>query len=274
MTTTAEQTQIIDGSRQLAIEIKTQREIALSRPRDEKAIYQAALAELEFAPEFAEDAFYAIPFKDKDAEDGKTMIEGLSVVASRAIARRWGNCATAARIGAESDDAFEVEGIFADFETNAFFRATVRVPKSYIPRGTKIPTPLRADRLNLAIQAGLSKAERNATMKGLPEYLKSRYFTAAKKIAGAKGKGVKTDAERLAEICASFNKWGVTPDRVAEYIKTNLNGVATDEIIGTMRGVFNSLKEGQAKAEDVFTEPKKEESRGPVSAENLTGAAK
>ena len=81
--------QVVDGSRQLATEIKSQRELALSNPRSEQKVYEKAIAELEMAPEFAEDAYYSIPYKDNEVEGGKTMVEGLSVKSSRAVTRLW-----------------------------------------------------------------------------------------------------------------------------------------------------------------------------------------
>ncbi len=264
--------QLVDGSRQLAIEIKAQRELALSNPRNEVTIFNKAIAALEAFPDFAEDAYYSIPFGQGEDQE---MVEGLSVVASREAVRLWGNCAAGNRIIGEQDDAFEVEGVFADFETNAFFRAVVRVPKNYIPRGTNIPKPLRADRMNTAIQAGLSKAERNATLKGLPAWFKERYFSAAKRLAGSKGKKEgKTDEQRLAACFEGFKKFDVDQERVKAYVAKNFTKAhTTDEIIGTMKGVFNALKDRQAKAEDVFPIAKVEEKKtGQVNLADIPGS--
>lgn len=269
--------QVVDGSRQLAIEIRAQRDLALAKPRNEKDIFEKAIKELELAPEFAEEAFYAIPYKKKDPESGETveeMVEGLSVKSSRAVARIWGNCATAARIAAESDDAVECEGIFVDFETNAFFRATFRVSKTFIPRGTKIATPLTGTHLTNAIQAGLSKAERNATLKGLPEWFKVRYFGESKKIAGRKGKAEgKTVEERKEALFAAFKKLGVEKDRVAAYIAEKYpNDQGSDEMFGGMRGILNGIKEKRATVEDVFPTKKAEEKPGAVKLSDIPGA--
>lgn len=268
--------EIVDGSRQLAAEIRTQRELALSRPRNELAIFEAAIKELEIAPEFAEDAYYSIPYSVERGSEEKTLIEGLSVKSSRAVGRRWGNCATASRIISEDGDAVTVEGIFADFESNAFFRRTIRVPKTYIPSKTKIPVPLRSDRLNLAIQAGMSKAERNAALSALPEWFKERYFAKAKAIAGSKGKKEKTVSERVALMVADFSKLRVDKERVEAYITAKFGTVTdanADEVLGTMRGIFNAIKDGQIKADEAFPGPEKPTAgSGPVSGGMLSGA--
>jgi len=268
--------EIVDGSRQLSAELRSQRELALSQPRDVKTVYQNALTELELSPEFAEDAFYSIPFKTGGEDDEKSMVEGLSVKAARAITRVWGNCALGSRLIDEDGDAVTVEGIFVDFETNVYFRKVQRVPKTYVPKKTKIPTPLRSDRLNMAIQAGMGKAERNAALAGLPEPLKERYFQLAKKIAGQKGKAEgKSVAERMAALFTAFAKFNVDKARVEAYIKVKFpEGTDPDEIMGTMRGVFNAIKDGQAKADEVFadTAPKPAAGSGPVNINDIAGA--
>lgn len=169
--------EIVDGTPQLAIEIRAQRELALSNPRDMKKALASCLAELEIAPEFAEDAYYSIPYGQGENQQ---IVEGLSVKMSRAAARVWGNCAVGSRIIREDDMVAEAEGVFVDIETNTFFRRPVRVAKTYVPRGTSIPKPLNGTHLTNAIQAGLSKAERNATLSALPEWFKDRLFAAAK----------------------------------------------------------------------------------------------
>jgi hypothetical protein len=266
--------EVVSGGHALAVEMDSQRKVAISAPRKEKALYEAALAELEMFPKFAEEAFYSIPYKKADG--GEELVEGPSVKASRAMARRWGNCATASRIVAHHDDYIEVEGVFVDFETNFITRRLVSVKKTYIPRSTKVPTPLRDDKLNMAIQAGMSKAERNATLSGLPVYLVEAYFDKAKKLAGQAGKKEgKTIEERFQALYVAFAKLGIEKARVQAYMDEKFpEGADPDDTLGTMRGIFNAIKDGQAKAEDVFPVNKSEgkgAGEGPVGASDLTG---
>ena len=265
--------EIVDGSRQLSAELRSQRELALSQPRYVKRVYVSCLQELELAPEFAEDAYYSIPFKSGGEQ---TLVEGLSVKAARAIVRLWGNCALGSRLIDEDAEAVTVEGIFVDFETNVYFRKVQRVPRTYIPRGTSIPTPLKSDRLNMAIQAGMGKAERNAALAGLPEPLKERYFLLAKKIAGQKGKTEgKTVEERMAALFTAFSKLNVDKVKIEAYIKAKFpEGTDPDDLLGTMRGVFNAIKDGQAKADEIFadTTSKPAAGTGAVKLEDIPGA--
>jgi hypothetical protein len=241
---------VVDGSQQLAVEIRAQRELAMSNPRDIKRAFANIIAELSLAPEFAAEAYYSITYGE--GTENETKVEGLSVKASRATARLWGNCAVKSRVISEDHDHAVAEGLFVDFETNVFIGRTVRVPKTYIKKGSAIPVPYKGVHLTNAIQAGLSKAERNATLAGLPEWFKERVFAEAVRIAGSKDKGTMPDEARLQKCFESFGMFGVLPERVKVYADKVLAGKTVDETIGSLRGVWNALKEGQARVEEVF----------------------
>lgn len=248
---------IVDqGMRSLTVEIRSQRALALERPRDERRVIEAALAELNAFPEFARAAYYSIPYKDYETGETKA-VEGPSVKASRAMARRWGNCATASRILDESDDRYQVEGIFVDFETNTIFRRTVSVSKSYISRKTKVKTMLRDDRLTLALQAGMSKAERNASLAGLSVPFVETYYAEARRVAAsgktAGSKKVQPIKERWDWLFAQVLKVGVTKDKFKEHIDDHCGENAEDEQrLAYAIGVYNSIKDGQVNIDEVF----------------------
>lgn len=265
------------GMNQLATEMQTQRNLALAQPRDEKKVLQAAMAELAMVPEFAKKSYYVIPYRDGDRV---VNVEGPSVKASRGLQRRWGNCATASRITADEGDRFQVEGIFIDYETNVVFRRTVSVSKFYIAKSTKLKTPLRDDRMTLALQAGMSKAERNATLAGLPVYLVEAYFKEAKRIAAggitaAGGQGPSPAAaleKQYDALYRDFAKAGVVKERVAEYIKVKMGDKDPEDVIGTMLGILNAIEDNQISIDDVFGKPAAAPAgNGPVGASDLTG---
>lgn len=268
--------EIVEESHQLATEIRAQREMALSKPRIERTVLEGSLTELGLVPEFARKAYYVIPYKDGD----KTVnVEGPSVKASRALMRRWGNCASASRVIEETDDRFQVEGVFVDFETNTIYRRAVSVSKFYVPRQTKIKTRLRDDRLTMALQAGMSKAERNATLAGLPVWLVESYYNEAKRIAGGgKVKG-SSDPEipaekRYAKMYAAFKALGVVKEKIETYINQNLPDADDASIIGHMLGIHNAIKDGQADASIVFGAEDAPLPKGPVSVNDILGDEK
>lgn len=256
-------------------ELQAQRAMALARPRTPKNVLDTALAELALVPHLAQKAYYVIPFKDKES-GGTKNVEGPSVKASRSLLRLWGNCACAGRIVGETDDRFELEAAFIDYETNAIFRKTVSVSKFYIPRETKIKTPLREDRLTLSIQAGLSKAERNATLSGLPSWLVDAYYERAKEIAaGVKVKGVKGKElplpERYDKMYKAFAELGVERAKIEDFIKRTMAGKDDLDILSDMIGIHTAIKDNQITKEQVFEAPteKKEAGAGPMNLEDV-----
>ena len=270
---------VVDGGKSLSIEIREQRGIALSSPRQEDQSCERAMAELAKDPEFAKEAYYILPF-GKD-EDGKP-IQGLGVVASRALVRHWRNLQVASRIVNETEAYYEVQGACMDLESNATFYSSGVVFKTYTPRGSSVPVLMNQFMLKNAIKAELSKVERNAAMNAIPEWLKGRYFKAAKALAAtgalpgqkppADGKPI---IQRLDEMYSAFAKLGVDRKRVDDYVGGHFDkDVKPDELLGTMLGVYNAIKGGHAKIEDIFTAagtgPKA--TAGPVNVEDLMGA--
>lgn len=254
-------------------ELQAQRTMALAKPRNAKTVMEEALWELEVFPDFAQKAYYVIPFKD--GEGGIKNVEGPSVKAARALMRIWQNCGCAGRIVAETDDRFEIEAAMIDFETNTVFRKTLSVSKYYVPKATKIKTILREDRLTMAIQAGLAKAERNAILAGLPIGLIETYHAKAKEIAaGVKSKTSKVSekpiAERYAAMYKAFGELGVEKKTVEDYIARVMKGKGDVEILASMLGIHNAIKEGQITKEQVFESPiETKESDGAIKLDDI-----
>jgi hypothetical protein len=249
---------VAQGMTIMRVENESQQAMATLKPRNEEAVYAGAIRELELAPEFAKLAWYSIPYKDK--QTGKTTnVEGPSIKAAMALARRWGNCANAGRIVEDLDDRLVVEGVFMDYETNLRTLRTVSVAKKSWSAAIRQVVPLREDRLNMSIQAGMSKAIRNAVLASIPASLVDSYVAAAKRIAvkgGPKAPGAQepTAKERIAASVKFFVSKGATPKSVDDYI----NGLAseTDEdTLATLIGVATAIKDGQTTIEEAFGKP-------------------
>lgn len=246
---------IVDGMKAAMVEVRSQRDIALAAPRDEKKVYEKVIAELNAFPEFASKAFYVIPFKKPD---GKTKnVEGNSIKAAMALCRCWGNCANGARVVDQNDERILVEGVFVDYETNMRTMRTIAVDRYYIKKSTQQQTPLRADALLRAVQSGMSKAVRNAILASLPAPLTEGYFKEAQRIAGSgRVRGQKkaqwTPQEKLKELRKLLEKAGVTKDRLDAYIVDTLDGKDDASIAGVLTGVYNAIKDGQSNVDDFF----------------------
>lgn len=267
----ARDAEIIQGAATQILEMRSQQDFAIAHPRDEAAVLGRALAELEIAPEFAQQAYYVIPYKNN--RTGKTEnVEGPSVKASNTLQRHWRNCASGTRVVSEDDERVTVEGVFIDRETNTVVQRQKVVPKFILDYKTKQPRPLNAQRLAMSIDAHMSKCVRNATLNGLPVWLVDRYFQAAKliaaKTAGKKktSKGVPIE-ERFAWLYDQLKKKGVTQKVVEAYIKENMDAnLSKDEILANMIGIYNAIKDSQTTVHDVFGIKDKDEKKSAPSS--------
>ena len=239
----------------MRVENESQQSMATLKPRDENKVYEGALVELELAPEFAKRAWYAIPYKDAE---GKTqLVEGPSIKAAMALARRWGNCANAARIVEETDDRITVEGVFIDYETNVRTLRTVSITRRSWSKKLQQVIPLREDRLNMAIQAGMSKAVRNAILSSLPQSLIDTYISRAKSITtkGIKGIGGVKETKSIKERIEDAMKWFVAKGATQEAIKDHIAGLAAEteeDVLGSLQGLATAIKDGQTSIEEAF----------------------
>ncbi len=251
---------IAQGMALVKMENDSQQMMAIQRPRDEQKIFLAALQELELNPEHAAKSYYSIPHKDRSSGVEKiVMVEGPGIKAAMGLARRWGNCANSGRIVDEQEDFFIVQGVFLDYETNFRTLRDVSVQKKWKSRDGKVGL-LSVDRLQMAIQAGLSKAVRNAALASLPVWLVDAYFKKSKQIAIEWGIGGnqknKPVADRLKDAKVKFKKLGVPEDAMEKYIAKRVadsDGVLKDEdLIGDLIGVWNAIEDNATNIQEVF----------------------
>ena len=239
------------GEMVMRIENDSLMQVAIQRPRDEQKVLDGALKELELVPEEAASAYYAIPFKTPDGQ--QQIVEGPSIKAAMALARRWGNCSAAARVLSEDATGINVEGVFIDFESS-FRVLRPHLVSRFLKRRSGQIMELTPDRLQMATQAGASKALRNAILAGLPAYLVNTYFKKAKTIvAGGKLDERATSAE-VDKAIRAFIPYNVT----AEQLEKNLELPRTQwtrEHIATLRGLYTALKDGQTTVEEAFGAP-------------------
>ena len=256
----------------VGIDIVQQRELALKHRRNKTQIWRGVIEELEIVPEFAPKAYYSIPYKNDLG--GTTYIEGPSIKAAMALARQWGNCINSTRIAEEKDDRIVVEGMFMDLETGFITTRQHSVSRGYWNKMQKRVVPLREDRLNMSIQAGMSKAVRNAILASLPVSFIEVYLKKAKAIAvinlqDAKGKPIQDPRQRIGVLQEKFMALGVTEEQWNDYLSGT--SLETGELIAHLIGLFSSIEDGSKKLEEVFGEVKKEakEPEGQVKAEEL-----
>ncbi len=254
-------------------------DLALKTPRKEGHVISACLDELDRFPEFASKSYYSIPYKDGDG--GTTFIEGPSIKAAMAMARRWGNCVNGARIFEDTADRIVVEGLFRDYETNTTTVRHISVPKEVWSKKMQRVTRLREDRLNIAIQAGMSKAVRNAILASLPVSFVDSYFKKSKEIAagstltekkGGNGrqKAPVTLQDRLGKAITAFVSAGASQPEIEAYIANLKAQQASDEeIIQHFIGLWNAVKDGMLPIEEAFKMAETPQKTGEVKSSEV-----
>lgn len=242
---------VSQGASLIRIENDAMLQVATRRPRDESKVLQGALGELLLVPEQAKEAFYVIPYRERQLDGSYKIVnvQGPSIDAATALARRWGNCTVTARIVNEDAEGFDIEGVFLDLETNYRISKPFRVGKYQKSKGGQV-YQLDPQRALMAIQAGASKAIRNAVLSGLPKYLVNAYYEKARQLA-AGSPDAKADPKRLEALLKAFERFKVTKEMLERYAERPASDW-TGEEIANLRGVWNALNDKQITVEDLF----------------------
>jgi len=253
------------GATIMRIENETMQAIAIQQKREPKQVLKACLEELEIAPSLAVRNYYSIPYKGRDGQ--KTMVEGQSIGAARILMRNWGNASAKTVITGEDADKIFIAGIFTDLEKNVRFERVMTVSK-WQHRRNGPPVKLASERLVQAIQAGASKAERNAILAGIPDWLKHSYYQRARQIAAADTK------DNQGKLLEAFLELSVTRDMLETYLGCALERVNDDQL-ADLRGIFNALRDKERSVDEIFGDPQVTENGNVKSVDDIlkTGAS-
>jgi hypothetical protein len=254
---------VAQGATLMRVENEILMSAAVQRPRDEGAIVKGALRELDLVPEEASRAYYSIPYKERQADGSVKIVkvEGPSIKAAMALARRWGNCTVSCRVLNEDEGGFDLEGVFVDMETNFRLARPQRVGKTFKRRGGQLDT-LSPERQAMAIQSGASKAIRGAILGSLPAYLVGAYDRKARSIAGGNLERP-ADAKAVEAVKSAFGKLEVTLEQLEGYAG-DPPSAWTGTHIADLRGLWNAIQDGQTTVAEVFG-PEKPTIEGPKS---------
>lgn len=224
--------------------------IAEIKPRDQRAVLAACLEELDIYPRLAQKAFYSIPYKDN--RTGKIVkVEGPSIDAATSLASAWGNCAVQGRYDALTDDDATLVGVFLDVERNVRVELPVRVSRWAVASKTKKTYRLNDDKWIQKIGAGLSKAVRNAILKGLPKGLVEEFTVKAKELAGKPKRGQKK-VHRKKAIVEAFEQWNIPETVLCFYAGCESMDKLDKEGLATLRGLWNAINDGLKSPEEVM----------------------
>lgn len=239
----AELTEAVDASLAVGLsraEIDTQIATARRYPRQISRVAQSILSLATLDEETAEESMYALP-------RGGKPIQGPSIRFAEIVKTSYGNCRAAARV-VHVDRVEKVviaEGVFHDLETNTATRAEVR--RRICDKYGKL---YKDDMVIVTGNAACSIALRNAILGGVPKALWRKAYDAVQHtIAG----DVKTLAETRDKAIKALANFGVTPEQI--FAALGVAGIEdiTIQHVPTLRGMFATLKNGEATVEEMFS---------------------
>lgn len=231
-------------------EIDQQITTAKKYPRSIKRFRDEALQLATLDEQTAQECIYALP------RAGRT-IEGPSARFAEIIAYAWGNERIGARVVGEDNEFVTSQGMFYDLEKNVGIAYEVK-RRITDQRGKRYSS----DMIGTTSNAASSIALRNAVLKGIPKAIWRPIYDAARRVVAG---DITTLANKRENALKAFAIYGVTPEMVYQTL-----GVKGKEDIGiehmvTLSGFLTAIKEGEAKAEEIFSQRQPADSVGAAS---------
>lgn len=251
------------------------RKFAILRKRDPKGCLESCLTELNSFPEEAEKAFYRMPRRSKGCKHASNVscqncnwIEGPSVGTARVVARSWGNCTVGVRVASETNEHWDLEGRFLDFETNFSATRGLRVLKRVKWAGQLKHVSELDPMVEFQIfQAGVSKAFRNVVRDGVPEAIINRYWTTARQLLAGKAPTKKLSKKAVAKVLDAFSPLRVSPEMLEEKLGKTMDKWSGDDA-AALKGILNAIEGKEITLAQVFggeiPEPEPEPEAEPV----------
>jgi hypothetical protein len=219
----------------------SQVDIAKRYPRDMAKALANAMLVFEVDPSFAERCKYKKPQGDKS-------VEGPTVHLARLIAQVYGNLRVDARIVQETDKKVVSEAIAWDLETNTAIRQEIHrsVFSSKSNRRFSddmvITTSLAANAISL----------RNAIFSIIPRYFVDRMLQKAEEVLKNGLQDATVFAKRKSDMFAFYLKEGIEPQQIYAHIGIANETQLTREHLIDLVQIAQSIKDGDAKANEIF----------------------
>lgn len=221
-------------------EIDSQIATAKQFPRDVQASIARITQLATLDEETAQECFYALK------KDGQ-LIEGPSIRLAEIVATSWGNIRAASHIVGNDGKFITAQGVCIDLETNVGIscetkrRITTRDGRTY------------GDDMQMVTgNAAGAIALRNAILKVVPKAALNKAMKQVKAIAVGKGNDL---VETRQKILATFAKYSVTEPMILSFLNIASVEDITQDMVVTLRGVNNAIKEGQTTAAEQFIKP-------------------
>lgn len=231
-------------------EIDSQIATAKRYPRNVGESIERILQLATLDEETAQECFYALK---KDNQ----LIEGPSIRLAEIVATSWGNIRAASHIIANDGKFITAQGVCIDLETNVGISCEIKRRIT-----TRDGRQFSDDMQMVTGNAAGAIALRNAILKVVPKAALNKAMKQVKALAVGKGNDIEETKQKL---FATFAKYGVSSPMILSYLNIETADQITPEMIVTLRGVNNAIKEGQTTASEQFIKPFEAKNK-PVAA--------
>lgn len=210
-------------------------------PRDEALAYSKIMNSCS-RPSLAASGEYAYP------RGGQT-VSGPSIRLAEELARCWGNIEYGIRELSRQQGNSEMEAYAWDLETNTYSSQKFTVRHIRDKRGGG--QALTEERDIYEITANMGGRRLRARLLAIlpPDLVEAAVFQCRKTLAGDTSLPL---ADRVRALVDAFAQQGVTQKHLRAYLNKSLDEILPEEI-ASLRGVFNSIKNGQAAVGDFFS---------------------
>lgn len=210
-------------------------------PRNLARVKENCLAIVTMDKETAASCRYVLP------RGGKSL-SGPSVHLARILAQQYGNIRVDAKIKQITDKQIISEAVAFDLETN--YAVKVEVRRSIINRdGNRFNDDMITVTGNAANAISFRNAVLNVIPKGLSDIC---YNTSIRQITGDLTSDDKLIAARNKAFEYFKTMYNVTEDQILKAINCKSIGMVKEEQIADLRGIIQSLKDGETTPEEVF----------------------
>lgn len=235
-------------------EIDQQITTAKQYPRSIKAFMDDARAMVTLNEAVAESCNYGLP-------RGGKIITGPSVRFAEIIYSAWGNCRAGTRIIHEDSRFVTAQGVCHDLQRNTMITKDVKRRIT-----SKEGKTFNDDMVGVTGNAASSIALRNAILAVIPKAFWEPLYDESRKVAMGDSK---TLATRRADALAVMQKFGVSLDMILAKFEIKGEEDISLEILQTLNGCRNSLKNGETTVEALFpTEKPATEAKGNEAVKN------
>jgi hypothetical protein len=230
-------------------EINMQVQFAMEHPRKISTVLKEIEELVTLNQEIAEESFYTLKRKNQDGT--VKLIQGPSIRFAEVLCYCWGHVRWQKQISNLDTEFVEGEGVFMDLQRNVVGR--VKTKRRITDKNGR---RYGADMIQVTGNAASSLAYRNAVTGSIPQALWKGILEKAKVVAVG---GTASIGEKRVKALEYGAKIGVSQEQIFETLGIQgINDIGVDELIA-LKGLFNSLKDGETTIEEAFGDPYEKE---------------